>query len=289
MTESSFFENELLVEAAERGDGLGSRLAVDGESLCPLINFHLRAGAAEEVSVLNVQSAEAVLFEALLELADVVADAAPLENAGEAESDLDLRDLGFRPEGRPAERVPGIAAERELDHAGVAAPRLDHVEVGIDDVAYVSGAACRIDLEHEIPDAELVLRDLHALVVKPVRGEIVFQHARDILKPEHAEAGAVESAENVAVACITLLLPECDRTVGVRLGSLSAADPCLGNRRRGLSLRSPDVDGMVLHLSMQALNKILEIIRLQHYHHPPFQFRYPLPFRRGCEAAQAPP
>ena len=42
------------IDAAQSGDGLGSRLAVDGESLRPLIGFHLRAGASEVVSVLNV-------------------------------------------------------------------------------------------------------------------------------------------------------------------------------------------------------------------------------------------
>lgn len=243
------------IEAAERGDRLGSRLAVDGKSLRPLKGFDLGAGAAEVVSVLHVQPAEAVPFEKLFELADVVADAAPLENAGEDELSLALGDLGFRPERRSAERVPRVAGKWELDHSGVAAPRLDHVEVGIGDVAYVGGFAVLVDLEHEIADAEPVLRQLFALVVKPVSGKIVAENARHVLKPVHSETGAVERAEHVAESRLTLLLPEGDSPLRVGFVGLAASDPRLGDRIAKLALRSPDVYGMVLYLLMKMSEK----------------------------------
>ena len=261
------------INAAERGESLGAGFAVDRQALCFLERFDLRAGRTEEVSVLRVESGEAVCNEELFELADVFANAAVLEHAGEYEASLALGDFRFRPEGGSAERVPAVGIDAALDDADVTAFRLDHVEVGIDDVTDVSGAARGIDLEHEVAHAELVLRELAALVIETVRGEVIFQNTGYVLKPEHAETTAVKSTEHVAVARLDLLPPVCDRAVRVCLGSLPAADPSLCDLGRGLSLSAPDIYGMVVHLLLQAGNKVLKIILLQHYRHPPFRFR----------------
>lgn len=46
------------IEPAERGYGLRSRLAVDGQTFCFLKGFGLFAGGAEMISVVHVQPAE---------------------------------------------------------------------------------------------------------------------------------------------------------------------------------------------------------------------------------------
>lgn len=176
------------VESAQPGYSLRSGLAVNGQAFCSLEGFDGIASRAEVVPVLHVKAAEAVSREELLQFADIIADAPPLEHAGEDVPALAFRDLRFRPERRTAEAVPAVAGERHPDHAVVAAFCFDYVQIGIDDVPDMRGLAVLVELEHEIADAESVLGDLRALVIEPVSGEIICEVALHVLQPVHAEA-----------------------------------------------------------------------------------------------------
>ena len=90
------------IESAESGNGSGSRLAVDCQAIRLLKSLDLAAGGTEVVPVLHIEACKAVRREELLQLADVLADAAVLQHAGEDVPALAVGDLRFRPEGRPA-------------------------------------------------------------------------------------------------------------------------------------------------------------------------------------------
>lgn len=243
------------IKPAERGNSLRSGLAIDGQAMLLLESLDLRAGAAEVVPVLRIETGKAVLHEELLQLADVIADAAVLQHAGEDESSPALRYLLLRPEGRPAVSVPRVAGKGQLHNASVAASRFDHVQLGIDDIADMGCVAVLIELENEITHAEPVLRELFALVVHAVSGEIVAEQPLHVLQPVHAETRAVECAEHIAEARGYLLPPERDSSVRVCLRGLRLTDPALVHSGAELSLGSPDVNGMGVCLLLQVGNE----------------------------------
>lgn len=108
------------IESAERGYGLRSRLAVNGQAFCLLKSLDLAAGGTEVVSVIHVETSKTILSKKLLQLAYVVAYAAVLEHTGEYVLTLAVRDLRLRPEGRASEAVPAVAGK------GVASQRQRH-------------------------------------------------------------------------------------------------------------------------------------------------------------------
>ena len=128
-------------------------------------------------------------------------------------------------------------------------------------------SAGTVDLENKITDPQVGFLQLSAFPVEPVGVAVGFQYPGNILQPVHSEPRTVECSEHISVPGSALFLPERDRPLVVRIRGLPALDPRVGDRRALLSLCSPHVDGVVLELLMQVVEKRLQVI---HYARPPF-------------------